>query len=77
MKTPESLAEYRAELARNVEADEEAAAGFAAKALELYRSAELGRAELAGIDRATQTHLAAQMKELDRRLVPRLAAGDC
>ena len=75
MKTNESLAEYRAELARNIEADESGAACYANKALELWRSAELARAELAGIDLAMREHHGVRIEEV-RRLVPLRAAAE-
>ena len=54
---------YRDELRRRIDADEEAAAGYEAKAAELRRDAELARAELRGLERALDSY----------RLVPRAA----
>ena len=64
---PSALAEHRRELSRRVEGDEEAAALYVEQALELRRAAEIGRAELAGIDRA----IAAYREGAVERLVPR------
>jgi hypothetical protein len=68
---PTDLADYREDLHRQVEADLEAASGFANKALELRQSAAIGKAELAGIDRA----IAAFREATVERLVPRRAAA--
>ena len=71
--TPKELTDYREELRRRIEADEEAAGHYAAKIAELRASADLGRAEMAGIDRAVEAFRTATAPPPERS-VPRQAA---
>jgi len=70
--TPKSLTAHRAELARMICADEECAAIYAEKAIDLRRSAEILRAEAAGIDKAIEAYRVAS--EVALPLVPRLVS---
>ena len=68
MMPPRDLEAYREKLHREIETDDRDAAIYAEKAVELRRSAELLRAELAGIDRAIE---AFRRPTYANRLVPR------
>lgn len=69
---PNELAAYRDEVQRQVDADVAAAAVYTEKVIELHRSAEIGRATIAGIDRA----ITAYQRRSVERLVPRTVAAD-
>lgn len=74
---PKDLESHRAELRRAIEADEEAAAVYAAKAIDLRRSAELLLAELSGIERAIEAYRGRIFEQLvPRRVLPVANAGD-
>jgi len=74
VSVPKSLKAYRAELARMIEADEEGAEIYAAKAVELRSTAEVLRAEAAGIDKAIEAYRIATEDKLP--LVPRVVNED-
>lgn len=52
MSSIKELLEHRDDLARRIAADHEAADFYATKSIEHRRSAEIGQAELSGIERA-------------------------